>query len=118
VDNDAKRQVTIIQEDAASERADKDREAKLAVAALSAKFETMQNAMTLLQSEIARIGSQQHAVAMAGADAHHEHQMALLNQQHAAYMGRQGAEAAMLQNEQTAALNPPPESEPSTQEPL
>jgi len=60
VEQQGKFAIVQFQEEAATERADKDREAKLAVAALSAKFETFQSGMTLLADEIARIGSQQH----------------------------------------------------------
>lgn len=91
VEQQGKLQITQVQEQAETARADKDREAKLAVAALGAKFETMQNAMDLLQSEIARIGSQQHEVGMAAmqhvadsqqGDLAHQQAMAQAQQQH------------------------------------
>lgn len=100
--------------------ADKDREAKLDVAALSGKYETLQNAMQLLQQEIARIGAQTHEAGMAAADAHHE--AALSAQEHAqgleagaagaanqAALADQGHQNTLEQGQQAADLQPEPQ---------
>ncbi len=61
-----------MQEDAESQRAAADRETKITVAELGAKIDRM----ALFLEERARIGTQQHDMAMASADAAHEKQMA------------------------------------------
>lgn len=116
-----KLQVTALQEGAESDRADKDREAKLAVAALQGKFETLQNAMQLLQTEIARIGSQQHELSTQNADHAHDVAMAAMDhgsaidqadQQHQQVIqqAEQANDHAQQQTAQEAALQPPPEA--------
>lgn len=110
---------TGMQEAAETDRADKDREAKLAVAVLQAKYDTLQNGMQLLQAEIARIGSQQHDVGMAQADRTHEMlmgsaghdsatQQADQAHQQATAQAEQGNAHAQQQAQQQAELAPPP----------
>jgi len=105
-------------EAAESDRADKDREAKLAVAALQGKFETLQNAMALLHEEIARIGAQEHeaeqarlerahAAATSSADAAHEQDQAEREATQQAALAEQGH----AQNVELASM-PPPAEEP------
>lgn len=114
IEQQGKKEITLIQEGAESERADKDREAKLAVAALQGKFETMQNAMQLLADEIARIGSQQHDAgqahldrthdaATASAQAAHEQELAQQQAVHDAALAEQGH----AQNLEAIAAEPP-----------
>jgi hypothetical protein len=130
VEQQGKLAIVKTQEAAATERADKDREAKLAAAAISGKWESLQNAMTLLMQEIARIGSQTHEQQMGAADAGHEEYMAQMahrqameqaqqaavhgtmaaDQQHGQAMAEadQGQQHALEQGQQAAALAPPP----------
>lgn len=106
VEQQGKIAITHMQETAESERADKDREAKLAVAALGAKFETMQNAMQLLQDEIARIGSQQHEAQQGALDRAHDVGMAAQDQAHTLQQGDQAHAQTLEQGQQAAALAP------------
>jgi hypothetical protein len=115
VEQKGKIAVTQIQEQAETERADKDREAKLAVATLSGKFETMQNAMNLLHEEIQRIGSQQHEASMAQQQNAHDVGMAAVGHEQDLAAGQQDAtqQAALAeqthgQNLEAMAAQPPP----------
>lgn len=72
VDQQGKFAIAKLQEDAESQRAAADRETKLAVAELGAKVDRM----TLFLEERARVGTQQHEMAIAAADASHEKDLA------------------------------------------
>lgn len=93
VEQEGKLQITAAQELAETERADKDREAKLAVAVLNAKVETLANEMAVFLAEQKRIGAhvsdvntlaQQHAhdAAESGKNRIHEMLHAGLEHQH------------------------------------
>lgn len=92
VEQQGKLQVEQVAQQAETYRDQMKNELKLAVATLQGKFETMQNAMSLFFEERARLGTQQHEVGMAAADAH-----ATLQQQ-------QAQAAADLQQQQVGAV--------------
>ena len=104
IEQQGKLAIVQTQEAAESARADKDREAKLAVAALAGKFETMQNAMQLLHEEIQRIGSQVHEAGMAAQQNAHDAAMAQGDHQAALVQGDQAHQQALAQGQQDAAI--------------
>lgn len=71
-----------------------DNEAKMAVALLGAKVETLQNAMNVFMEERARLGSQAHDVGLAGQD--HAHTMQQADQAHQQAL-QAGAQDTMAQ---------------------
>lgn len=107
-EQEGKLKITAVQELAETQRADKDREAKLAIAVLNAKVETLANEMAVFMDERKRIGAhvadvttlaQQHAhdAIQRGKDRLHEVLHAGMTHQH-----------ALQQTALDAALAPPP----------
>jgi hypothetical protein len=72
----SKQQIAMLQEQGDSQRAREANETKLAVATLTAKFETLQNAMKLFAEERDRLGTQAHERASDAIAAAHEVRMA------------------------------------------
>jgi hypothetical protein len=88
----SKQQIALLQEQGDSQRAREANETKLAVAALTAKFQSMEHAMTLFAEERARLGAQQHERAIDAVDAARE--VRLAGRQHAHEAALSAAEAA------------------------
>lgn len=108
----SQQQIVALQESAENERARANNETKLAVATLQAKFETLQNAMTLFAEERARLGTQQHERVSDALDAAREVRLAAHQHVHesamaardASHEARQaGRDAAMQEAQQQAA---------------
>jgi hypothetical protein len=78
----SKQQIATMQEQGDSQRAREANETKLAVAALSAKYETLQQAMALFAEERARLGAQAHERASDAVAAAHEVRLAAQNRVH------------------------------------
>lgn len=76
-------------EAAETQRAREANETKLAVAALSAKWEDQQNAMALLQQELERVGTLAHEASQAHMDREHELEVAAQQHQQALEQGDQ-----------------------------
>ena len=127
VEMQGKLQIATLQESADTQRAREANETKLAVAALSAKWEQMETALKLFMQERARLGSEAHDAALASADAAHELRLAKGGQAHQAAVGAaDAAHAARLavadhvhtleQQQQQADLAPAPAPEGMTNE--
>jgi hypothetical protein len=99
----SKQQIALLQEQGDSQRAHEANETKLAVAALSAKYETLQNAMRLFAEERARVGTQQHELAADAVAAAHEVRMAAQGHAHEAALGAAEARHAVRQAGREAA---------------
>lgn len=95
VEQQGKLTIVQTQEQAETDRADKDREAKLAIAAIGAKVETLQNLMNLFMEERARIGTEQHEIASDSAAAAHE--LRLAGMKHAHDVAKGAADAALTE---------------------
>jgi hypothetical protein len=99
----SKQQIAAMQEQGDSQRARDANETKLAVAALTAKYETLQNAMRLFAEERARLGDQAHERASDAIAAAHEVRMATQTQAHdAALSSAEAAHARAEARHQTA----------------
>lgn len=114
-----KLQVAQTQEQAESDRNRMNNETKLAVAAISAKVETLQNMMDLFVQERARLGTQGHELALGAAEHHAALQQGAQQQQAAQQQQQQGAiqtaaqsgidqANTLQQGAQQAALSPQP----------
>jgi Phage P22-like portal protein len=110
-------QIASMQESADSDRHRQDNETKLAVAALGAKWEQMQNAMQLLQQEIARVGTQQHDAGQAALDRSHEVAMAHADAGQEQDMQQQDQQAQQAQNTHDASMAVMQAQPPQPQEP-
>jgi hypothetical protein len=93
----SKQSIALLQEQGDSQRAREANETKLAVAALSAKYETLQQAMALFAEERARLGAQAHERASDAIAAAHEVRMATHTQRHDAALSI--AEAAQARQQ-------------------
>jgi hypothetical protein len=99
----SKQQIALLQEQGDTQRSHEANETKLAVATLTAKFETLQNAMRLFAEERARLGSQAHERASDAVAAAHEVRMAAQTQAHdAALSSAEAAHARAEARHQTA----------------
>jgi hypothetical protein len=99
----SKQQIAVLQEQGESQRAHEANETKLAVAALSAKYETLQNAMRLFAEERARVGTQAHERASDAIAAAHEVRMATHEQAHETALSAAEARHAAQQAAREAA---------------
>ncbi len=119
VEQEGKLKITAVQELAETDRADKDREAKLAIAVLNAKVETLANEMAVFMDERKRIGAhvadvntqvQQHThdAAERGKDRLHEVLHAGLEHAHTTAQAEQAHQHTLEQTAQAAALAPEP----------
>lgn len=110
IEQQGKVEITKIQEGAETERADKDREAKLAVAELQALARQFTESIKLFMEERGRIGAQAHDTATAAADAGHEQIMADQQHQQAQELAAQQATHASELATQQAAQQPATET--------
>lgn len=115
VEQEGKLKVTEVQEAAETDRADKDREAKLAVAALQAKVQTLETEMALFIEERKRLGAhaatlQEHAhdAAERGKDRIHNIIDAQLSHGHVTAQNEQVHQHTLEQTAHEAALAPEP----------
>jgi hypothetical protein len=92
VEQQGKLQITQVQEAADLEKHRQDNETKLAVAELGAKVDRL----ALFLEERARLGSQQHDAAMAGAQMGHDAQQTQQQQRHEMNMAHQGVAASLV----------------------
>jgi hypothetical protein len=106
----SKQQIALLQEQGDSQRAREANETKLAVATLTAKFETLQNAMKLFAEERDRLGTQAHERASDAIAAAHEVRMAGRGHAHdqALLAAEQAHEAALGAAEAAAYPAQPP----------
>lgn len=100
-----------MQEERETQRSRENNETKLAVAAIGAKIETLQNMMQVFLEERARVGEQVHDHLQSNLE--HQSAMALQadQQQHEQTMSAQEHQNTLDQQQQAAALQPEPTTE-------
>jgi Phage P22-like portal protein len=110
----SKQQIALLQEQGDTARAREANETKLAVAALTAKYETLQHAMQLFAEERARLGAQAHERASDAVAAAQELRLETHAQRHEAALSvaeaahaRAEAQRAQAHEAALAALTPP-----------
>jgi len=105
-----KQQIAMLQEQGDSQRAREANETKLAVAALQAKYETLQNAMRLFAEERERLGTQAHERTSDAIAAAHEVRMAGRTHAHdrALTAAEQAHDLALAAADAAAYPAPPP----------